>query len=64
MCCSLLSMLDEVLRIDKIEILENYFCGLNNNTRNKITTIKIMQILDVDSKTAKKVLMTCKKMAY
>lgn len=61
MCCSLLSMLEGILEKDKIRLLEQYFAGLDRNTSDKITTIKIMQALDIDSKTAKKVLMTCKK---
>lgn len=61
MCYSQLSMLNELLTEEKIEKLRGYFYSLNDNTKNKITTIKIMNELDIDSKTAKKVLMSCKR---
>lgn len=61
MCCSQLSMLKQYISEEQIENLAVYLINLNNNTRSKITVTKIMTLLGVDSKIARKVLMLCKK---
>lgn len=60
MYCTQLSMLKDYLSEKQIETLQEFFLNLTENTKNNITVTKIMVLLDIDSKLARKVLMLCK----
>lgn len=64
MCCSQLSMLNDLLSEEEIISLENFFYSLTPNTIDRITASKISNYLSVDFETARKVLMKCKNAGF
>ena len=59
MCYTCLSVLDDVVSEDKIKKLKEYFLGLTPNNRDLITVSKISNALDIDNKTAVKIILKC-----
>ena len=59
MCYTCLSVLDDTLNDEKINKLKGYFLELTPNDRDLITVSKIANALEIDSKTAVKVILKC-----